>query len=429
MSEVAGFISLIGLIILILFNLINDFLREDKSRIFNPITFFSLFYAYYIIYTYFFGNIDLYHDGSDRYAYLVLMAAFVHLLMICFGFQISFGKRTFEGMTTFVNKDNSLSIGVFLFVFGFICYTLAVGFRPTIFVEPEMDEVSTNKSMMTNYLIQTIDLFAPACALIWASKRHRLISLIFLIVSCAIYIVCGYRFRFVLLGITVFVVYQLFPKPKKINFVIVIPILIAAYFLFSLMDVSRIYGRGLDREIVLRTDISELKGGPSEGSSVFSCSEYVMNKYSNGAPYVYFQPLWCAITMPIPRSIYPNKPNAEYVHNAGSPIHRASGAAIFVFVEAFMAFGWIGVILNGLLVGLLSRIFWDNYLKHKNNLGAILLLGLYDGWCYVLVSRGYLAQVFMIFIFYVCLPFWLGKLYLYITSSLSRRKQTNRYVL
>lgn len=423
MNEFSGFISLIGLIIIILFNLINDFFRDDKSRIFNPITFISLYYAYYLVYTYFFGDIDLYSDGSNRYAYLVMIAAFIHLLMICIGFHISFGWKTFEGMTTFVNEDNSKSIGIFLFIFGFICYTIAVGFKPSIFVEQDVDDISNEKNMMTNYLIQTIDFFAPACALLWVSKKSRLMLTVFLLISSAIYIVCGARFRFVFLGVALFVVYQLFPKPKRIKFAIIIPIFIAAYLFFALMDVSRVYGKGLDRDIVSQTDISELKGGPSEGSSVFSCSEYVMNKYSKGTSYVHLQPLWCAITMPIPRAIFKNKPNAEYIHNAGSSVHRASGAAIFVFVEAFMSFGWVGIILNGLLIGLLSRIFWDNYLRNKNNLGAILLLGLYDGWCYVLISRGYMAQVFMIFIFYVCLPFWLGKLFLNISCSLNRRKR------
>ena len=85
-----------------------------------------------------------------------------------------------------------------------------------------------------------------------------------------------------------------------------------------------------------------------------------------------------------------------------------SGSVYVNFVEAFMAFGWIGIIINGLFIGFLSRKFWDNYRNNPNSIGAILALSLYNGLTYVIISRGYLAQEFSCFLYYIIVPFLLA---------------------
>ena len=126
---------------------------------------------------------------------------------------------------------------------------------------------------------------------------------------------------------------------------------------------------------------------------------------------IYFEPIATAICMPIPRAIFPDKPKGLYLREANMAVlHTLEyGAAFLYFVEAYLAFGWAGIIFQGLFIGFLSRIFWDNYQRNRQSIGAILLLTLYNGVLYVIISRGYLAQVFTTYMYFVIIPFWLSK--------------------
>ena len=76
-----------------------------------------------------------------------------------------------------------------------------------------------------------------------------------------------------------------------------------------------------------------------------------------------------------------------------------------------MSWWWFGVVIYSFLIGWFSKKIWVNYQIHPNSIGAIVLLGLYNAFCYVLVSRGYMAQVFNVFIYFVIMPFWLCQLF------------------
>jgi hypothetical protein len=50
-----------------------------------------------------------------------------------------------------------------------------------------------------------------------------------------------------------------------------------------------------------------------------------------------------------------------------------------------------------------------NFRRNKNNLGPVISLALYNGFTYVLISRGYLAQELTLFFFFIIIPIWIGK--------------------
>ena len=99
-----------------------------------------------------------------------------------------------------------------------------------------------------------------------------------------------------------------------------------------------------------------------------------------------------------------------------------SGAAFLAFVEAFLAFGWIGVILYGLFFGWLAGIFWRNYQNNKQSIGSVLLLALFNGFCYDWISRGYMAGMFNNFIYFVIMPFWLSYILIFLRGLFGRRQ-------
>ena len=84
---------------------------------------------------------------------------------------------------------------------------------------------------------------------------------------------------------------------------------------------------------------------------------------------------------------------------------------MFVFAEAYFAFGVLGVILYGLFIGWFCKKIWLNYQNNKNSIGALLLLALMNGFVYQWIARGYMASAFNDFIYFVILPFWIIALF------------------
>lgn len=79
-----------------------------------------------------------------------------------------------------------------------------------------------------------------------------------------------------------------------------------------------------------------------------------MNDVSSNSNFVYFTPIYTAVCMPIPRSIFRDKPDATYLVDMNVRIWGTAkyGIAFMCYGEAFYAFGWAGIILCGLLLGI-----------------------------------------------------------------------------
>ena len=217
-----------------------------------------------------------------------------------------------------------------------------------------------------------------------------------------------------MLAVAVFTTWHLYPYPKRINYKVLLPVAFAAYSLFALMDGARRYGAGLDRDAVANFNLSENKGA-SENSNVFTFTGYTITRYVDQEK-IYFEPLWCAITLPIPRAIFHDKPDANYIRKVST--FEFGGAAFMYYAEAYMSFGWIGVFLYGLFIGWLSRHVWNYYVSNRKNINAILFLAIFNGTTYVIISRGYMAQAFQTFIYFVFLPFWVARVLKKIFPSL-----------
>ena len=158
--------------------------------------------------------------------------------------------------------------------------------------------------------------------------------------------------------------------------------------------------------------------GAGESTDVCCFSIVVTDEYYKNGNYAGIEPIVTAALMPIPRVIIPWKPTAEYIHEAEKRVSVSGGAAFLVFTEAYVAFGMIGVILYGLFIGWFLKKIWQNYLKNRQSIGALLLLALTNGFCYTWMSRGYMASAFNDFIYFVVLPFWLTAL----INRFSKRK-------
>ena len=404
MLELLSKVSLYGLILLIGYNVIRSFVSSNHAQIWKPMVFISLVYFYYVIWPYYWGDTDFYKLGTVGATEYNLIAAFVSYLGVYIGFHQQKKMTNFNGINHVFTETNSIKLSVIMLLIGFAGYVSIKGFSLSLFSAGDVEW--SKGGDFAFYFTDLISLGCACCSVLTVKSKKKWLIAASILATLFFYILCGFRYRIVMLGIALFTTWHLFPAPKKINYKVLLPIAFAAFFLFALMDGARRYGFGLDRNAVANFDITETNGA-SENSNVFTFTGYTITQSLNEEK-IYFEPLWCAITLPIPRAIFPDKPNAEYVRKISTK--DFGGAAFMYYAEAYMAFGWVGVFLYGLFVGWMSRRVWNNYQLNPANLNAIIFLAVYNGVTYVLISRGYMAQVLQTFVYFVFLPFWLGRL-------------------
>ena len=257
---------------------------------------------------------------------------------------------------------------------------------------------------MTNMFVVASSLMLIELKKNW--KKFIYIALLWFILVQEIF--AGARWLIVVTGITFLATYYLYPKPKKINIPILAALAVVVYLGFAIMDQSRQRGAGINMEAASALKFDDIKGGAEENYGVYWFSMMSINKLNETGERVYLQPLLTAVLMPVPRAIFPWKPDDAYLDKIETVIfgNADGGAAFLNFVESFMSFGWLGIIFIAWLLGWLARKFWDNYRNNPNSIGAIIAMGAFGAVCYCIISRGYLASTVTNVILVVYLPFW-----------------------
>lgn len=388
------------------YNIIIPIFKQNKALFWSPLTFISAVYLYYVVVPVLSGETEYYGFlAADATDYAIL-GGLVSYIFVLIGFRSPCRSTNFRTYNQVFDPNKGLvKIAIFLFVIGFLGYGIFRGFSLSIFASSKDNEWE-KAGDFEFYFSNLISLGCAASCLLLANNNKKLLLAGILVVTLILDIIAGSRYRMVILMIAFFTVWHLYPKVKKVNYYLLVPLAISAYLFFAMMDSARNYGSGLNRSAVENFDISSSKGA-GENSSVFSFSGYVMSEYSERDK-VYLEPLWCAITLPIPRAIFPWKPNADYVKRISTS--NFGGAAFTYYAEAYMSFGWLGLMLYAFLFGYVSKRVWMNYINNQQNVNAVLFLALYNGITYVVVSRGYMAQMVMTAAYFVFIPFWIPML-------------------
>lgn len=402
--EVFSSISLYGLIFLFLYNLILPLFRDDKSSFWSPMTFITLVYIYYILLPYYSGDTDHYEMNIQYLADYTIIGAFVSYLGVHVAFHLPVKYTNFEFYNNVFEEHDTIKLAICLYAVGVIGYSAFRGLTLDLFSAADT-YVWEKSGDLEFYFTSLIAFGCIACSIFFVRSNSILFKLGSLLVILIIYIICGFRYRMVILAISIVTTMHLIPCPKRPNYKYLIPLAIVMYSFFGMMDSARNYSGGLRKDVVVEYDYMNASGA-KENAGVFSFSGYVMTEYTNREK-VYFQPLWCALTLPLPRYLFPWKPNADYVKEISTAEYH--GAAFTYFAEAYMAFGWCGVLLYGMFLGWLSRKVWCNYVFNSNNINAVVFLALFNGFTYVMISRGYMAQSLVTFVYFVVLPFWVAK--------------------
>lgn len=397
-------------------HIVRAYLSKDRTLLWSPITFFALSILYYCVLPMF--NTGRIFEGVNTSSRSLIfhIGALLSFISILVGYYVvqPDNKSNWNKWNNCLSTNNATKVAIALFVFALLCYVPVRGFKFSIIARAnEMVEYDWDNQGFNYYLVGMISLFVASCGLLLIRFKHnRIVFFVALWLSIVIYVISGFRYRIVILIITMVSMYYLHNTWKKVKIIPLALVAIVCYVGFNVMDHSRVYGNGISEEAIhsLSKDILTSQAGETE--RVYNFSILVMEEYEITGKREYFAPIVNAALMPLPRVIFPWKPKAEYMYEATTFVMKGgSGSAYLYFVEAFMSFGWLGIIINGVFIGWLSRRFWNNYRKNTNSIGATLALAIFNGFTYVVVSRGYLAQQVNIFIFFVCMPFWLTMLF------------------
>ena len=405
------------LAILIGYHFISSYFSKDKSLIWSPITTVALTYAYYCLMPFWFGVTERYRVDEQLYdGYIFHIAALLSYVCILIGFQVQSKKVHFKKWNELYTPQNVGRNGVVIAILGVLGYASVRGFHFS-FAADTSNPAELAMGGFVYYLMMMLDMLAFAAALLVIGIKHNKSKVFLYMIPFWLilvhFLIAGARWRIIVAAITMLTVYYLYPKVRKANVALIGALAIVMYMGFSIMDVARVRGGGIDMGKAQSLEYDQIKGGAGENSTVYSFSLQCMGRLNQSGERVYFQPLLTAVLMPIPRFLFPWKPDAGYLHGLELLVlgDDSGGAAYLNFVESFYSFGWFGVVFIAILLGWLARRIWDNYLNNRQSIGAVIALGVFSGLCYVIISRGYLASTFTSILICFCLPFWITSLY------------------
>lgn len=405
------------LVILFGIDIISKVRSKDKSLIWQPTTFLIIYLSYYVLLPFFKGGQNVISgggsDASDYSQMLLLLGTLLFYLVFRLVYDKSRPKIEFRRLNSLLTENNVIRCSVVLFALAFVGYGIFNGFSLSIFsADSKTDMVFNEKGSYGHtemYITYLISLFTFCCAVVYAIKQKiSALFVIMIVLSLIIYIIGGFRYRILMLFVTVFTVMHLFPKPKNIKYQIVVPLFLVMYAFMGIMEAARMYGKGLDISAVTEIQkTGEIKEA-SENMMVYDISAKCMEEY-DFEDYIYFEPIATAALMPVPRALFPWKPKGTYIRDANLKLYGtiSHGNAFLNITEAYISFGWFGIIIYAWFLGWLSKLFWYNYKKNLNSIGAVALLALYNAALYQIIARGYMAQALTTFIYYVFMPFWI----------------------
>jgi hypothetical protein len=169
-------------------------------------------------------------------------------------------------------------------------------------------------------------------------------------------------------------------------------------FMAGFVGLTRTYGQGLNTsELAERSSTEIFEEGLGGESQVFLTTSGMIAITPTLYPYVGVQPFISILQYPIPSAWFPEKDIFGYLQRAIATLYDdpmlGSGAALLCYGEWYLMAGWPSVILMSLLLGWLLRCLWNWLLIRQEESLALTIYALTVSYLYLVVSRGYMAQV------------------------------------
>jgi oligosaccharide repeat unit polymerase len=407
--------------------------RMSFHGMWSPLSIIAVIFAYYCLLGPYQAIIS--DDTKDRLMNMrvfypsAFWGAFVFLISVVAGFLL-YRKRGKPMLPPSVNIDTLLSYyGRALTLTGFILFTIATRGNVANLINPlDADAVpDLAGGGLANYLNLSLNFLIPGVTLLFAyfvrTGKGIWWFAAFCIIALGLFTTLGFRYRIVLLVGALASTYYLGIR-RRPNLIFAGGAIFLFISLMGIINLTRNYGGGLNLSKLDEEKDSQAyyKSGLRE-AFIFQTSGAVIDLVPERYDYVGFQPIVSTLVFPVPSAFYPEKNSGKYLFDLLDVIYGkkySKGAAMMSYAEYYMTFGWIGIIGGGLLIGWFSKKLWMWYLANHHNPFVIVAYSVTVVYLYVVLSRGYLPQVTMLFFFSV-FP-------IYVVLRLMKRRVRSFYV-
>ena len=255
-----------------------------------------------------------------------------------------------------------------------------------------------------NYFRLAINLLIPGILIqfaIWLRQRKYLWTIVlWMTIAILIFLSETFRYRILLLVVPM-VLLWLFYNKRRPRIISIILFMVVFIGLNGVVGLSRTHWRGLDLARVTNYTPSQIFTSSFEEASVFLTTSAVFNVVPSQIPFSGLEPFRTVLYQPIPRSIFPSKPSGKYSNNVRKLIYgtNRSFTAYLNYAEYYLIYGWPSLIGASMFLGWLLRRLWNWFLFRQYEPLAQAIYLSNACYLYVVVSRGYLPQVIMLYFF------------------------------
>jgi oligosaccharide repeat unit polymerase len=399
-------------------------LRRDKRRFWAPPTFVAAIYMYYTILGplvigarsgFLDRNVDMLPHLTNAW-----LGAFVALVSWIAGY-VACGwfwrpRRPQIDAVSTVTDNELLRLAIYINVIAIVGFSVTAGIDIFRIINPlswaddvartRYGEYSGYTGALYNYFGLAVNFLIPGGSLLMVlCLRKRVTWLAFFVciaLASSIFLFMGFRYRLVLLfGGAAFTYYLL--RGRRPNPLVALGCGLAFLMIMGVIGETRRYGEGLDFTQRSRDWRDSLASAFGE-TSIFATSGAVISLVPDVRPFTGWESIKQTLLMPVPSQWYGAKDTMGYTRDTLMVIYgdtHYQGAAYMSFAEAYLAFGWLGVVVAHAMMGAVCRWLWGWYNQHPENPLAVLVYAAAVPYLYLVYSRGYLPQLAALFFFTV----------------------------
>ena len=397
------------LTLVVMFIIVSNYIKSFRD-FWSPITFIAIIFTYYCL-------LGPYHaittgQTHDRllnmrpFYFSALLGALVFLLSFIGGFHLNRSAYRFVPLN--VHVEDLYRYGLRVTLAGFILFTISTGGNVLNLVNPlDASEVTQSGGSLGNYLGLSLNFMIPGVVLIFMyvlrTRKGLVPFILFFLLAVGIFTSLGFRYRLVLLVGSLIVVYYLNNRSRP-NIIASFVTFFSFILVMGVINESRQYGKGLDTTKLEEGQSSSYFESGLNESRIFQTSGAVIDLVPEQHPHVGFAPIVSTLLFPIPSTLFPGKNSGQYLFETLNAIYGkrlSKGSAFLAYAEYYLAFGWLGIIGGGMFLGWFGRKLWQYLLSDPSNSLNIVVYATTLVYLYVVLSRGYMPQVTMLFFFSV----------------------------
>jgi len=324
------------------------------------------------------------------------------------GFHFLRTPRLNRRQLLFNDPERIYRFGTTLCQLGLVLFSVVAGLRLFAYINPFAARDLLRGSEggifggdgLSNYFLLALNFLIPGICLQFTSwvytRLHQPQIIAWLLVALGIFTSLGFRFRIVLVVVPMLLIWYLVRR-KRPNPAAVALLTVGLLFVAGFVGITRGYGRGLDLSALDNQTNEDILAEGFGESQVFFTTSGMIAVTPEFNPYVGVQPFLSVLQFPIPRAWYPDKDTFGYLERSIQNLYNSTtlgnGSALLCYGEWFLIAGWPSLILVSLLFGWLLRCLWNWILIRQHEPLALTIYALSASYIYLVVSRGYMAQV------------------------------------